>query len=45
VLYAADLAGGCLGSIMGSLLWIPLAGLDAAVLGMITLSSLLFLLI
>jgi spermidine synthase len=45
VLYASDLAGGCIGCIMGSLFWIPLAGLDAAVLGMITLSFLLFLLV
>ncbi|MFH2074755.1 MAG: hypothetical protein ABIJ57_05330, partial [Pseudomonadota bacterium] len=38
-LYAADLLGGCLGSLLGSLL-IPLFGLDGTVKGMIALAAL-----
>ena len=45
LLYSADLAGGCFGSLIGSLALIPLAGLDTTILGMIALSVLLFLLI
>ena len=37
-LYTADLVGGCLGSLLGSLLLIPLLGLDGSVLAMILLS-------
>ena len=44
-LYAADLLGGCLGSLLGSLVLIPLFGLDGAVLGMILLAILSALLI
>jgi hypothetical protein len=44
-LYSADLAGGCFGSLIGSLVLIPLAGLDVTVLGMIGLSALLVLLV
>jgi spermidine synthase len=44
-LYAADLLGGCLGSLLGSLVLIPLLGLDGAVLGMILLAALSALLI
>jgi hypothetical protein len=36
-LYAADLVGGCLGSIAVSLFLIPFAGLDAAAMAMIPL--------
>ena len=43
-LYAADLLGGCLGSLLGSLL-IPLFGLDGTVKGMIALAALSVLLI
>lgn len=34
-LYAADLIGGCLGTLLGSLLLVPLAGMTAAALWMI----------
>jgi len=44
-LYAADLLGGCLGSLMGSLVLIPLLGLDGAVTAMILLTALSALLI
>lgn len=44
-LYAADLIGGCLGSLMASLFLIPLFGLDATLGGMIVLSVLSFLLL
>jgi len=44
-LYAADLIGGCLGSIAGSLLLIPFLGLDGTVMGMLILSGLSLLLI
>ena len=44
-LYAADLLGGCLGSFLGSLVLIPLFGLDGATMGMILLAALSVLLI
>ena len=44
-LYAADLLGGCLGSLLGSLVLIPLFGLDGAIMGMILLAALAALLI
>jgi spermidine synthase len=44
-LYAADLLGGCLGSLLGSLLLIPMLGLDGTALGTILLTSLAVLLI
>ncbi len=37
-LYAADLIGGCVGSVLASLIFIPLAGLDITLWGMIILS-------
>jgi hypothetical protein len=37
-LYAADLAGGCLGSLAASLLLVPYAGLDVAALLMVPMS-------
>jgi len=37
-LYSADLIGGCLGSLLGSLILIPLAGLDVTTRGMILLA-------
>jgi hypothetical protein len=37
-LYAADLAGGCLGSLAGSLFLVPFAGLAAAALSMVPLA-------
>ena len=44
-LYAADLLGGCLGSLLGSLVLIPLLGLDGTTLGMILLAALSVLLV
>jgi predicted membrane-bound spermidine synthase len=44
-LYAADLLGGCLGSLAGSLILIPLLGLDGTVIGMIVLAVLSLILI
>ncbi len=44
-LYAADLIGGCLGSLLGSLIFIPLAGMDVTTWGMLVLSVLSLLLI
>jgi spermidine synthase len=44
-LYAADLLGGCLGSLLGSLLLIPLLGLDGSALGTVLLTFLAVLLI
>jgi len=44
-LYAADLIGGCLGSLLASLILIPLVGLDATLSGMIILSALSLLLL
>ncbi len=44
-LYAADLLGGCLGSILGGLVLIPLFGLDGTALGMALLAALAVLLL
>lgn len=44
-LYAADLIGGCLGSLLGSLIFIPLAGMDVTTWGMFVLSVLSLLLV
>ncbi len=44
-LYAADLLGGCLGSLAGSLVLIPLLGMDGTVMGMIILAALSLILI
>jgi hypothetical protein len=37
-LYAADLVGGCFGSLLGSLIFIPLAGMNVTTWGMLVLS-------
>jgi hypothetical protein len=37
-LYSADLIGGCLGSLIGSLIFIPLAGMDVSAWGMLLLA-------
>ena len=44
-LYAADLLGGCLGSLLGSLVLIPFLGLDGTVIGMIILAAFTVLLV
>jgi spermidine synthase len=44
-LYAADLIGGCLGAILGSLAFIPIFGLAGTLKGMILLAALALLLI
>ena len=44
-LYAADLIGGCLGALCGSLALIPLLGLAGTLKGMIILAALALLLI
>jgi spermidine synthase len=44
-LYAADLLGGCLGSLAGSLVLVPLLGMDGTVVGMIVLAVLSLILI
>lgn len=44
-LYAADLIGGCLGALCGSLLFIPFLGFTGTLTGMILLAALAFLLI
>ncbi len=44
-LYAADLIGGCLGSLLGSLVLIPFLGLDGAIKGMVVLAAFSVLLI
>ena len=44
-LYAADLIGGCLGSLLGSLILIPFLGLDRTLKAMLVLTVLSFLLI
>jgi len=44
-LYAADLIGGCLGSVLVSLIFIPLAGMDTTMWGMLLLSVYAFLLL
>ncbi len=38
-LYSADLIGGCLGSLLGSLILIPLAGMDVTSWGMLLLAA------
>ncbi len=43
--YAADLAGGCMGSLMASLVFIPLTGMDTSAMGMLFLAVLSVLLI
>jgi len=44
-LYAADLIGGCLGSLLGSLVFIPLAGMDITVWGILLLAAFSILLV
>lgn len=44
-LYAADLIGGCLGSLLAGLILIPLWGMDAAAWGMLLLSAISILLV
>ncbi len=44
-LYAADLLGGCIGSVTASLILVPLLGMDLTAAGMIGLSLLALLLI
>jgi hypothetical protein len=44
-LYSADLFGGCLGSLMGSLILIPLFGLDVSTKSMLILAAFSFLLV
>ena len=41
-LYAADLAGGCLGSLVASLLLVPYAGLDTTAFLMVPVSLICF---
>jgi len=38
-LYSADLIGGCLGSLLGSLILIPLAGMDITTWGMLLIAA------
>jgi spermidine synthase len=44
-LYSADLIGGCLGSLLGSLILIPLAGMDVTAWGMLLLAAFSILLV
>jgi spermidine synthase len=44
-LYSADLIGGCLGSLLGSLILIPLAGMDVTTWGMFLLAAFSILLV
>ena len=44
-LYSADLIGGCLGSLLGSLILIPLAGIDVTTWGMLLLAAFSILLV
>jgi hypothetical protein len=44
-LYFADLIGGCLGSLMGSLILIPLMGMDITAWGMLLLAAFSILLV
>jgi spermidine synthase len=44
-LYSADLIGGCLGSLLGSLILIPLVGMDATTWGMLLLAAFSILLV
>jgi hypothetical protein len=39
-LYSADLIGGCLGSVLGSLILIPLVGMDVTAWGMLLVAAL-----
>jgi hypothetical protein len=38
-LYSADLIGGCIGSLLGSLILIPLAGMDVTTLAMLLFAA------
>jgi hypothetical protein len=44
-LYSADLIGGCFGSLLGSLILIPLAGMDVTSWGMLLLAAFSILLV
>lgn len=44
-LYASDLIGGCVGSLLGSLILIPLAGMDMTAKGMLLLAAYSFILV
>jgi hypothetical protein len=44
-LYSADLIGGCLGTLLGSLILIPLAGMDVTAWGMLLLAAFSILLV
>lgn len=44
-LYAADLIGGCVGCLLGSLIFIPLAGMDVTAWGMFLVAALLLILV
>ena len=44
-LYSADLFGGCLGSLLSSLVLIPLVGMDVTTRGMLLLAALSLLLV
>ncbi|PKN11091.1 MAG: hypothetical protein CVU70_00580 [Deltaproteobacteria bacterium HGW-Deltaproteobacteria-5] len=44
-LYSADLIGGCLGSLLGSLIFIPLAGMDVTAWGLLVIAMLSFVLV
>jgi uncharacterized membrane protein len=44
-LYSADLIGGCLGSLVGILILIPLAGMDVTTWGMLLLAAFSILLV
>ena len=44
-LYSADLIGGCFGSLFGSLILIPLAGMDVTTWGMLLLAAFSILLV
>jgi spermidine synthase len=44
-LYSADLIGGCLGTLLGSLILIPLAGMDVTTWGMLLLAAFSILLV
>lgn len=44
-LYAADLIGGCFGCLLGSLIFIPLAGMDVTAWGMFLVAALLLILV
>ena len=44
-LYAADLIGGCIGCLLGSLIFIPLAGMDVTAWGLLLITALLVILV